>query len=179
MSAELHSKKHSPMQVLNNNLRNLPILKSSCSRSNSNSNQKRKMLRLESAISMISKVSLMLNGKSSMKNYRRFTMLVLKLCCQNYPLEIWLLSGSQIEAFSVLEELQMKTLTELPSQQVLSYKLLSIMLLPTSLEPAEDSKKDKLEPNVIISSRTAQMLNLQPLSCVEELSNSLNKLKDP
>lgn len=185
LSVELHSRRLSPMQVLNNNLRNSQTLKSLSLKSNLNSNQKRKMHKLELAILMISRVLSMLNGKSSMKNYRRFMMLVLRLFCLNCPLEILLLSGSLIEVFSALEELPMKILTELPSQLVPSFKRLLITLLPMCLEPAEDSKKNKLELNVTIFLRIAQMykyfeyrLNLLPLSCVEELSNSLNKPKD-
>jgi len=76
------------MLALNNNQRSSPILKSSSSKSNLNSNQKNKMQKSESATLMISKALLMLNGKLFTKNFKKYMMLEPILFSVNYPSEI-------------------------------------------------------------------------------------------
>lgn len=53
---------------------------------------------------MISKALLMLSGRLSMISCRKFMMLEHRSYSLNCPLEIWLLSGLLIEAFSVQAE---------------------------------------------------------------------------
>ena len=99
----------------------------------------------------------MLNGKSFMKNYRRFMMLVPILSFLNSPLEILPLNGSQIEAFSALVELPTKILPELPNQLGLYFKPQLIMSQLMCLELVEGSKKNKLELKDTIFSKSVLM----------------------
>lgn len=103
------------------------------------------MLRSELTMLMISKALLTLNGKSSIKNYKKSMMWEPTSSSQNCPSEISLPNGSQIEASSVLEESLTKISGEWPKPLVLPCKPLLIMWALMSLEHVENSKRNKLE----------------------------------
>lgn len=120
---ESHSKKLSHTQVLNNNQKVSKILKLLFWRLNFNLNQKKKTLKSESKTLMIFKVSLMLNGKLFMKNFKKLKTLEQILYCQSFQLEIWPLNGSLTEEFSVQAEFQKMIWKELLKPLELNSKL--------------------------------------------------------
>lgn len=115
------------------------------------------MLRLESAMWKTSKQLLMLNGRSFMRNYKRFALLVQILSSLSCLLEILQPNGLQIGIFSALEESPMKILIVLPRPQEHFYRLLSITSLLLCLELAEDSRRNRLVQKDTIFLRNAPM----------------------
>ena len=166
------------MLVLNSSPRNSQTQKFWSWKSNFNSNQRNRMLKSELKMSMIFRVWLMLNGKSSIISYKKCMMLGLRLFYLNYLLGILQLNGLQIVEYFVLEELPMKISIVFRRLQVLLFKQLLIILHLMFLELVENSKKNKLVLKDTIYLNNAQILN-QLLSFWEVvLSNSLKKHKD-
>ena len=83
------------------------------------------MLRSELLMLMISKASLMLNGKSFTISSEKFMKLEPKLSSLNFPLVTSPLNGSLIVESSVLVESLKTTSTELPSPLEPFYRPLS------------------------------------------------------
>ena len=98
----------------------------------------------------------MLNGKSSITNYRKFMMLEPKLSCPSSPSEILPLSGSLTEASSVPAESPVKISPELPRPPELSSRPPSTTLPLMFWELAEVSKRSRSELRDTISLKSAQ-----------------------
>lgn len=154
---ELLSRKLSHMLVLSNNQKVSQIQKLLSWKYNSNLNQKNKTLKLELKTLMISKVSLMLNGKLFTKNSKKLKTLEPILFYQNFLLEIWPLNGLLIEEFSVLVESQKMIWRELQRPLELNFKLLSIMSHLMFWVLVEASNKNKLVPKDTIYSKNVLM----------------------
>ena len=151
------SRKLSHMLVLSNNQKVSQIQKLLSWKYNSNLNQKNKTLKLELKTLMISKVSLMLNGKLFTKNSKKLKTLEPILFYQNFLLEIWPLNGLLIEEFSVLVESQKMIWRESPRPLELNFKLLSIMSHLMFWVLVEASNKNKLVPKDTIYSKNVLM----------------------
>lgn len=121
-SVVLPSRKPSHTQVLSNNQRASRTLKLWSWKSNSNLSLKRKTQKLELKMLMISKVSLMLNGKSFTKSCKRLRTLVPISFCQSSQSVIWPPNGSLTEESSVLVEFQKMIWKELPRPLAPNFK---------------------------------------------------------
>ena len=114
------------------------------------------MLRSELLMLMISKASLMLNGKSFTISSEKFMKLEPKLSSLNFPLVTSPLNGSLIVESSVLVESLKTTSTELPSPLEPFYRPLSTTSRLMFWELVVNSKKNKLEPKDSTCSKNAQ-----------------------
>lgn len=148
----------------NNNPKNSPTPKFSPSTSNSSSRLRRKTLKSELKSQKITRPSLMLNGRSSMINSRKSSILVPRSSSPSCQLVISPPSTSLTEISSVLEELPLMTSTELLSPLEPSSRPPSMDWTSPPSEPVPSSKKSRLELRDSTFSRTANQADLLPSS---------------
>lgn len=166
------------MLVSNNNQNLLKIQKFFFLTQNQNLKLKKKMLKLELKNQKIIKKSLMLNGKSFMKNSMHAQTAVPIWSSQNSQLVILLLNILPTKVCSVLVELENKIWKD--SKKLLEVNVKPLLTVYKNLlqELAVYLMKFKLVLKDTICLKSALELNLPQLFLEVVLHNSSKKLKD-